>query len=203
MPHLNARHGRIALGLVFFLIARTIPVFYFSDSWLARLLSLILFASLALTGWELAMQFYRENKQIDDHLGSSRSNLNLPKIALEIAGILIVVAISLQFFMPITTPNLSLFFYGVVVAPIIEELTYRVFIFKALAQFGLYRALTLTVIVFAFVHLPNGYLDVGLAILAGYLLSFIYVLSAGNVAYCIAIHTAVNTAVLLFSFIPR
>ena len=210
-----SKQSKVLLGLsvaLSWILARFIPVWLLYSSLIWQIIAIFVFCVFLNIGLIL-------NRQINEHYivydsdifklktanmikRTNKKTLSIYTIILLSIGLLISLSLIIACF-GVTKPRYTFVnvAYVILIAPILEEIVYREFIFNYLSDFNILFAFIFESLLFTIIHLPNSLLGSLYDLIGAITLTYVYYRSHRNIYASWTVHVTNNIFNLLLPII--
>ena len=207
-----SRQSKVLIGLLValsWILARSIPVWFLHSTIIWQIIAIFIVCIYLSIGIALNKQIHEQYIIYDADIFKVRNinqkvktQLTIKSTILLSIGILIMLSLIISCF-GITKQKYTIktLVYVVLIAPMLEELVYREFIFNYLSNFNLLFAFAFESLLFTAVHLPNSLLGSLYDLLGAVILTYVYYRSHRNVYASWTVHITNNIFNLLLPLI--
>lgn len=210
-----SKQSKVLLGLsvaLSWILARFIPVWLLYSSLIWQIIAIFVFCVFLSIGLILNRQVHEHYIVYDSDIFKLRSTnmtkrtnkkkLSIYTIILLSIGLLISLSLIIACF-GVTKPRYTFVnvVYVVLIAPILEEIVYREFIFNYLSDFNILFAFIFESLLFTIIHLPNSLLGSLYDLIGAITLTYVYYKSHRNIYTSWTVHITNNIFNLLLPII--
>ena len=207
-----SRQSKVLIGLLValsWILARSIPVWFLHSTIIWQIIAIFIVCIYLSIGIALNKQIHEQYIVYDADIfkvrninQKAKTQLTIKSTILLSIGILIMLSLIISCF-GIVKPKYTIktLVYVVLIAPMLEELVYREFIFNYLSNFNLLFAFAFESLLFTAVHLPNSLLGSLYDLLGAVILTYVYYRSHRNVYASWTVHITNNIFNLLLPLI--
>lgn len=207
-----SRRSKVLIGLLValsWILARSIPVWFLHSTIIWQIIAIFIVCIYLSIGIALNKQIHEQYIVYDADIfkvrninQKAKTQLTIKSTILLSIGILIMLSLIISCF-GIVKPKYTIktLVYVVLIAPMLEELVYREFIFNYLSNFNLLFAFAFESLLFTAVHLPNSLLGSLYDLLGAVILTYVYYQSHRNVYASWTVHITNNIFNLLLPLI--
>lgn len=210
-----SKQSKVLLGLsvaLSWILARFIPVWLLYSSLIWQIIAIFVFCVFLSIGLILNRQVHEHYIVYDSDIFKARSTnmtkhankktLSIYTIILLSIGLLISLSLIIACF-GVTKPRYTFVnvVYVVLIAPILEEIVYREFIFNYLSDFNILFAFIFESLLFTIIHLPNSLLGSLYDLIGAITLTYVYYRSHRNIYTSWTVHITNNIFNLLLPII--
>ena len=207
-----SRRSKVLIGLLValsWILARSIPVWFLHSTIIWQIIAIFIVCIYLSIGIALNKQIHEQYIVYDADIfkvrninQKAKTQLTIKSTILLSIGILIMLSLIISCF-GIVKPKYTIktLVYVVLIAPMLEELVYREFIFNYLSNFNLLFAFAFESLLFTAVHLPNSLLGSLYDLLGAVILTYVYYRSHRNVYASWTVHITNNIFNLLLPLI--
>lgn len=210
-----SKQSKVLLGLsvaLSWILARFIPVWLLYSSIVWQIIAIFVFCMFLSLGLIFNRQinehyivydadvFKARNANMGKH--TNKKKLSIHTIILLSIGLLISLSSMIACF-GVAKPQYTFIniAYAILIAPILEEIVYREFIFNYLSNFNLLFAFVFESLLFTTVHLPNSLLGSLYDLIGAITLTYVYYQSHRNIYASWTVHITNNIFNLLLPLI--
>lgn len=206
------RQSKVLIGLLValsWILARGIPVWFLHSTMIWQIIAIFIFCMYLSIGLVLNQQIHAHYIVYDADIFKARNinqkaktKLTIKSTILLSIGILIILSLIISCFgIAKQKYTIKTLVYAVLIAPMLEELVYREFIFNYLSNFNLLFAFVFESLLFTTVHLPNSLLGSLYDLIGAVILTYVYYRSHRNVYASWTVHITNNIFNLLLPLI--
>lgn len=210
-----SKQSKVLLGLsiaLSWILARFIPVWLLYSPLIWQIIAIFVFCVFLSIGLILNRQVHAHYIVYDSDIfkarpanmtkRASKKPLSIYTIILLSIGLLISLSLIIACF-GVTKPRYTFvnIAYAILIAPILEEIVYREFIFNYLSNFNLLFAFIFESLLFTTVHLPNSLLGSLYDLIGAITLTYVYYKSHRNIYTSWTVHVTNNIFNLLLPII--
>ena len=206
------RQSKVLIGLLValsWILARGIPVWFLHSTMIWQIIAVFIFCMYLSIGLVLNQQIHAHYIVYDADIFKARNinqkaktKLTIKSTILLSIGILIMLSLIISCFgIAKQKYTIKTLVYAVLIAPMLEELVYREFIFNYLSNFNLLFAFVFESLLFTTVHLPNSLLGSLYDLIGAVILTYVYYRSHRNVYASWTVHITNNIFNLLLPLI--
>lgn len=206
------RQSKVLIGLLValsWILARGIPVWFLHSTMIWQIIAIFIFCMYLSIGLVLNQQIHAHYIVYDADIFKARNinqkaktKLTIKSTILLSIGILIILSLIISCFgIAKQKYTIKTLVYAVLIAPMLEELVYREFIFNYLSHFNLLFAFVFESLLFTTVHLPNSLLGSLYDLIGAVILTYVYYRSHRNVYASWTVHITNNIFNLLLPLI--
>lgn len=207
-----SRQSKVLIGLLValsWILARGIPVWFLHSTMIWQIIAVFIFCMYLSIGLVLNQQIHAHYIVYDADIFKARNINQKAKTKLTIKstivlsiGILLMLSLIISCFgIAKQKYTIKTLIYAVLIAPMLEELVYREFIFNYLSNFNLLFAFVFESLLFTTVHLPNSLLGSLYDLIGAVILTYVYYRSHRNVYASWTVHITNNIFNLLLPLI--
>ena len=207
-----SRQSKVLIGLLValsWILARSIPVWFLHSTIIWQIIAIFVVCIYLSIGIALNKQTHEQYIIYDADIfkvrninQKAKTQLTIKSTILLSIGILIMLSLIISCFgIAKQKYTIKTLVYVVLIAPILEELVYREFIFNYLSNFNLLFAFAFESLLFMAVHLPNSLLGSLYDLLGAVILTYVYYRSHRNVYASWTVHITNNIFNLLLPLI--
>lgn len=207
-----SRQSQVLIGLLValsWILARSIPVWFLHSTIIWQIIAIFVVCIYLSIGIALNKQIHGQYIVYDADIfkvrninQKAKTQLTIKSAILLSIGILIMLSLIISCFGIVTQKyTIKTLVYVVLIAPILEELVYREFIFNYLSNFNLLFAFAFESLLFTAVHLPNSLLGSLYDLIGAVILTYVYYRSHRNVYASWTVHITNNIFNLLLPLI--
>lgn len=207
-----SRQSKVLIGLLValsWILARSIPVWFLHSTIIWQIIAIFVVCIYLSIGIALNKQIHEQYIVYDADIfkvrninQKAKTQLTIKSTILLSIGILIMLSLIISCFGIVKQKyTIKTLVYVVLIAPILEELVYREFIFNYLSNFNLLFAFAFESLLFTAVHLPNSLLGSLYDLLGAVILTYVYYRSHRNVYASWTVHITNNIFNLLLPLI--
>lgn len=207
-----SRQSKVLIGLLValsWILARGIPVWFLHSTMIWQIIAIFIFCMYLSIGLVLNQQIHAHYIVYDADIFKARNinqkaktKLTIKSTILLSIGILIILSLIISCFgIAKQKYTIKTLVYAVLIAPMLEELVYREFIFNYLSHFNLLFAFVFESLLFTTVHLPNSLLGSLYDLIGAVILTYVYYRSHRNVYASWTVHITNNIFNLLLPLI--
>lgn len=210
-----SKQSKVLLGLsvaLSWILARFIPVWLLYSSLIWQILAIFVFCVFLSIGLILNQQVHAHYIVYDSDIFKARTanmvkrtnkkTLSIYTTILLSIGLLISLSLIIACF-GVTKPRYTFVnvIYVILIAPILEEIVYREFIFNYLSDFNILFAFIFESLLFTIIHLPNSLLGSLYDLIGAITLTYVYYRSHRNIYASWIVHVTNNIFNLLLPII--
>lgn len=210
-----SKQSKVLLGLsvaLSWILARFIPVWLLYSSLIWQIIAIFVFCVFLSIGLILNRQVHAHYIVYDSDIfklrpanmtkRASKKPLSIYTIILLSIGLLISLSLIIACF-GVTKPRYTFvnIVYVILLAPILEEIVYREFIFNYLSDFNILFAFIFESLLFTIIHLPNSLLGSLYDLIGAITLTYVYYKSHRNIYTSWTVHVTNNIFNLLLPLI--
>lgn len=207
-----SRQSKVLIGLLValsWILARGIPVWFLHSTMIWQIIAVFIFCMYLSIGLVLNQQIHAHYIVYDADIFKARNinqkaktKLTIKSTILLSIGILLMLSLIISCFgIAKQKYTIKTLVYAVLIAPMLEELVYREFIFNYLSNFNLLFAFVFESLLFTTVHLPNSLLGLLYDLIGTVILTYVYYRSHRNVYASWTVHITNNIFNLLLPLI--
>lgn len=207
-----SRQSKVLIGLLValsWILARSIPVWFLHSTIIWQIIAIFVVCIYLSIGIALNKQIHEQYIVYDADIfkvrninQKAKTQLTIKSTILLSIGILIMLSLIISCFGIVKQKyTIKTLVYVVLIAPILEELVYREFIFNYLSNFNLLFAFAFESLLFTAVHLPNSLLGSLYDLIGAVILTYVYYRSHRNVYASWTVHITNNIFNLLLPLI--
>lgn len=207
-----SRQSKVLIGLLValsWILARGIPVWFLHSTMIWQIIAVFIFCMYLSIGLVLNQQIHAHYIVYDADIFKARNinqkaktKLTIKSTILLSIGILLMLSLIISCFgIAKQKYTIKTLVYAVLIAPMLEELVYREFIFNYLSNFNLLFAFVFESLLFTTVHLPNSLLGSLYDLIGAVILTYVYYRSHRNVYASWTVHITNNIFNLLLPLI--
>lgn len=210
-----SRQSKVLIGLLValsWILARSIPVWFLHSTIIWQIIAIFVVCIYLSIGIALNKQIHEQYIVYDADIFKARTANMIKRTNKKTLSIYTTILLSISLLISlsliiacfgVTKPRYTFVnvAYVILIAPILEELVYREFIFNYLSNFNLLFAFAFESLLFTAVHLPNSLLGSLYDLIGAVILTYVYYRSHRNVYASWTVHITNNIFNLLLPLI--